>query len=194
MQKVKLVLYQILTGLTVNHAGRYPNFMLNLRVTTAQDLDQLMKIYAYAQDFMAKTGNPNQWAHSYPTAELIKADIAQKACKVIYDENGIHGVFALFAGQDPTYSYIEGGQWLNNEPYLTLHRIASDGQVHGIFQFAVDYCKKLSDNLRIDTHQDNLIMQKLIEKNGFTKCGIIYVRDHSPRLAYHYCKKMGPDL
>ncbi len=146
-----------------------------------------MEIYKYAQDFMTRTNNPNQWAHSYPTTELIKTDIDQKVCKVIYDENGIHGVFALFSGEEPTYKIIEGGKWLNNEPYLTIHRIASDGTVHGIFDFAINYCKTLSANLRIDTHSDNLIMQKLIEKNGFTKCGIIYVRNHSPRIAYHYC-------
>ncbi len=167
--------------------------MLELRAAKEQDLNRVMEIYSYAQDFMARTNNPNQWAHSYPTAELIKADIDQKACKVIYDKNGIHGVFALFSSEDPTYEIIEGGKWLNHEPYLTIHRIASDGTVHGIFDFAINYCKTLSDNLRIDTHSDNLIMQKLIEKNGFTKCGIIYVRDHSPRIAYHYCKNNGLD-
>jgi RimJ/RimL family protein N-acetyltransferase len=39
-------------------------------------------------------------------------------------------------------------------------------------------------NIRIDTHRDNAIMQHLLEKNGFVKCGIIYVEDGSPRIAY----------
>jgi phage terminase large subunit-like protein len=162
--------------------------MLSLRDAKIKDLEELMRIYRYAQDFMVKTNNPNQWSHSYPTIDLIKSDLEKKACKVIYDETGIHGVFALFTDEDPTYAYIENGHWLNNEPYITIHRIASDGQVHGIFQFAVDYCKSLSSNIRIDTHSQNLIMQKVIEKNGFIKCGTIYVRNHSPRIAYHYCQ------
>ena len=52
-----------------------------------------------------------------------------------------------------------------------------------------DYCKEDFDNLRIDTHDDNKKMQHLIEKNGFIRCGIIYVYDGSPRIAYQYIKK-----
>ena len=33
---------------------------MKIRKTTEQDSDRLMEIYAYARDFMAKTGNPNQ--------------------------------------------------------------------------------------------------------------------------------------
>lgn len=50
---------------------------------------------------------------------------------MIYDETGIHGVFALFDGAEPTYAHIEEGEWLNDEPYVTIHRLAGDGRVHG---------------------------------------------------------------
>ena len=39
-------------------------------------------------------------------------------------------------------------------------------------------------SLRADTHADNKIMQHLLEKNGFTRCGIIHVADGTPRIAY----------
>ena len=42
---------------------------------------------------------------------------------MIYDETGIHGVFALFDGAEPTYAHIEEGEWLNDEPYVTIHRL-----------------------------------------------------------------------
>ncbi|MGX8693620.1 MAG: hypothetical protein ACSW71_01810 [Methanobrevibacter sp.] len=148
------------------------------------DLDVIMSIYLIAQDFMIKSGNP-QWGHSYPTEELIQEDIENEVCHLICDDEGIHGVFALFDGIEHTYQYIEDGQWLNDEPYVTVHRIASDGKVHGIFKCAINYCKGISDNIRIDTHKSNLIMQKQIEKNGFQKCGTIYVRK-SPRIAYQW--------
>ena len=32
-------------------------------------------------------------------------------------------------------------------------------------------------------------MQHLIEKNGFQRCGIIYVEDGSPRIAYEKIKE-----
>lgn len=65
---------------------------------------------------------------------------------------------------------------LNEEPYLTIHRLAGDGQVHGLFSCALNYCKNISSNIRGDTHADNKTMQRLIEKNGFTKCGTIYAK------------------
>ena len=98
--------------------------MLNVRNAEIADLEQIMKIYRYAQDYMIESGNPTQWGHFYPDADLIKSDIDQNVCKLIYDENGIHGVFALFDGAEPTYKHIEGGNWLNEGPYLTIHRLA----------------------------------------------------------------------
>ncbi len=164
--------------------------MLHVRNAEMGDFEPIMKIYEYAQEYMIASGNPTQWGHFYPDAALIQSDIRRQVCKVLYDESGIHGVFALFDGADPTYENIENGQWLNDAPYITIHRIAGDGQVHGLFQCAVNYCKTLCQNIRIDTHADNRTMQKLIERNGFRKCGIIHVSDGSPRIAYQWAKDM----
>ncbi|MBQ6431552.1 MAG: N-acetyltransferase [Oscillospiraceae bacterium] len=160
--------------------------MLKIRDATSADLNRIMKIYRYAQEFMIRTGNPHQWGYVYPDEALIRADIRDGLCKVVCDESGVHGVFALPDGEEPTYRRIENGAWLNDEPYVTIHRIAGDGQAHGLFQCAADYCKRISDNVRVDTHADNRIMQKLIERNGFLKCGTVYVRDGSPRIAYQW--------
>ena len=160
--------------------------MLNIRNAAIADFERIMEIYKYAQDYMIRAGNPTQWGHFYPDAALINSDIRQNVCKVIYDEDGIHGVFALFEGADPTYAHIESGHWLNDEPYVTIHRLAGDGQVHGLFQCAVDYCKNISRNIRVDTHAYNKTMQRLIEKNGFRKCGTIYVSNGTPRIAYQW--------
>ena len=159
--------------------------MLRVRNAEAADFEQILHIYRFAQDYMIQSGNPNQWGHFYPEPALIRSDIRQQACKVIWDERGIHGVFALFEGADPTYAQIEGGSWLNDAPYVTIHRLAGDGQVHGLFQSALDYCSAISRNIRVDTHADNRKMQSLIEASGFTKCGIIHVEDGTSRIAYH---------
>ena len=149
--------------------------MLSVRNGTDHDYNQIMTIYRYAQEFMIRSGNPDQWGHLFPTPELVKSDIRT-------------GVFALLEGEDPTYQYIEDGEWLNDEPYITIHRIAGDGQVHGIVKCASDYCKGILSNVRIDTHKNNLVMQKQIEKNGFKKCGTIYVADGTPRIAYQWTR------
>lgn len=160
--------------------------MLSIRKATETDFDTILAIYRYAQDYMIKSGNPNQWGHTYPKPELIQKDIREGLCMVICDEREVHGVFALCEGPEPTYMYIENGEWMNDDPYATIHRIAGDGKVHGVFRCVADYCKKHYSSIRIDTHADNTTMQRQIEKNGFKKCGIIYVRDRSPRIAYQW--------
>ena len=163
--------------------------MLTIRDANDNEFEHVMKIYKYAQDFMIASGNPTQWGHFYPTEELVSQDINDRVCKVVCDGDTIHGVFALFEGEEPTYAHIEDGNWLNDAPYATIHRIASDGQAHGVFQCAVNYCKDYFNNIRIDTHADNKIMQRLIEKNGFTKCGTIIFEDGTPRIAYQWCEE-----
>lgn len=161
---------------------------MHIRKAVIDDLDVIMEIYRSAQDFMIESGNPNQWGRSYPDEDLIRSDIDNEVCHLVCDDESVHGVFALFEGAEATYQHIEDGQWLNDEPYVTVHRIASDGKAHGIFRCAVDYCKSISDNIRIDTHKNNLVMQKQIERNGFKKCGTVYVRDGSARIAYHWSR------
>lgn len=103
-------------------------------------------------------------------------------------EGIIPAVFALCPGEDPDYRRIDGGQWLNDRPYVAVHRVASDGTVHGVVRLITDWCKQLSDDLRIDTYKDNKIMQRSVEKCGFVRCGTIYVRGDSPRIAYHWTR------
>ncbi len=160
--------------------------MLHIRPATIEDLDTIMAIYRIAQDFMIETGNPNQWRHEHPARELILEDIRRGICHVICDDTGIHGIFALCRGEDPTYRKIEDGAWLNDWPYVTIHRIAGDRKVHGIFTCAMDYCKNITGNIRIDTHEDNKVMQHVLSKHGFSRCGIIYLLNGQPRIAYQW--------
>ena len=153
------------------------------------DYDRIMQIYRTAQNYMIQSGNPDQWGHFYPQPELIKKDISEGACHILYDEDGVHAVFAMFTDSEPTYTYIEDGEWLNDEPYITIHRVASDGSRHGVIKCVIDYAKSLFDNIRIDTHAQNTTMQRQLEKNGFKKCGTIYLENGSSRIAYQWAEK-----
>lgn len=157
-----------------------------IRLAKYEDLDTIMEIYAIARKYMADNGNSTQWADSYPNREMLKKDIQNEHLFVYMENNIIHGVFAFIIGPEATYSYIENGSWKDEDPYGTIHRIASDGFVKGVFNQCMDFCKKRISNLRIDTHSNNRKMQHLIEKNGFEKCGIIYVQNGTPRIAYQY--------
>ena len=156
-----------------------------IRPATFTDLDRLMEIFEAARRFMESTGNPNQWINGYPQRALIAEEISQEHCYVCQDEEGkTIGTFCFVPSPDPNYACIEDGAWLNDAPYHVIHRLASDGSEKGIFKACIDWCALQDTNLRADTHADNKVMQHLLEKNGFIRCGIIYVSNGTPRIAY----------
>lgn len=175
---------------------------LSVRKAVIDDLPQIMEIFDHARKFMKQTGNPTQWGDNYPPEEVVIDDIAVKGHMYVVvggvgtsaggtGETGaesadghIHGVFALIPGRDPTYDIIEDGAWLSDEEYSTIHRVAADGRVNGVFEAALRFSLAQTPHIRIDTHEDNAVMRHLIEKNGFQRTGMIYCRDGSPRIAY----------
>lgn len=157
---------------------------MEIRNTRPEELDEVMEIYEKARQVMRSSGNMNQWINGYPSRELIREDIASGYSYVMTDQGGIHAVFTLIDGEDPTYKVIENGQWLNDKLYVTIHRIASNGTYAHSSDICYDWALSVRDNLRIDTHQDNCIMRHVLDRNGFTECGTIYVSDGSPRIAY----------
>lgn len=156
----------------------------DIRRATVEDIPRLKEIFAIARNFMAETGNANQWAADYPSEEFIKKDIESGDCHVIVYDGKIVATFVLRPGIDPTYNNIYDGKWLNDLPYATIHRIASSGETKGVMHLAMQYAKQCYKNIRIDTHRDNLVMRKLIEKEGFKLCGTIHCWNGSERLAY----------
>lgn len=158
---------------------------MEIRVTTHKDLDQVMEIYDHARSYMREHGNLNQWVGGYPSRDLVAKDIEEKNSFVCVEEEQILGVFRFTQGVDPTYIQIYEGNWLNDEPYGVIHRIASASHKKGVASFCMDWCFHRCKSIRIDTHRDNDIMQKLLTKNGFKECGIIYLEDGAERLAFH---------
>ena len=149
-----------------------------------EDLKQVMEIYARARAFMAEHGNPNQWGTTNPPVEKVVNDIQTGRSYVCVQQNEIAAVFYYAQEVDPTYHVIEGGTWPNDRPYGVVHRIASAGTVKGAGAFCLNWAFEQCQNLRIDTHKDNFVMQNLLKKLGFVYCGIIYIADGSERLAY----------
>ena len=155
------------------------------RGATRSDLEQIMQIYARARQAMKDSGNPTQWGDNFPPQELIEEDIDTNRLFVYLVNGQLMAVFAFILGPDPTYAKIEDGQWLNDTlPYGTIHRLASAGRRHGVASEVITWCLEHCESLRADTHENNKIMQRVFEKNGFTKCGRIYTDDGTPRIAY----------
>ena len=155
------------------------------RGATRKDLPQILKIYAHAREVMKASGNPTQWGDHFPPEEQLAEDIDANRLFLYLVNGQLEGVFAFILGPDPTYRTITDGRWLNDTlPYGTIHRLASAGRQKGVAAAVITWCLEHCESLRADTHADNKAMQHLLEKNGFTRCGIIRVEDGTPRIAY----------
>ena len=154
-----------------------------IRHATLRDLLRLRQIYDSAQQYMRANGNPTQWDANYPSDELLISDLKKEQLYVMEETGEVHAVFVLAEGPDSTYAKIDGA-WLSDMDYMVIHRIASDGKSRGILSEALRFGFGKTPSIRIDTHSNNHIMQTLLKQYGFTYCGIIYLENGDPRLAY----------
>ena len=161
---------------------------MTIRKTTEADLPYIGEIYENAKRFMRESGNPHQWNKGEPNIETARKDMEQGESYVAEEDGKIQAVFMFKIGDDPTYHKIERGAWLSDAPYAVIHRIAVFKQGCGIIDECINYCFDKCPNLRIDTHEDNLPMQKALTKRGFKYCGIIHLANGEKRWAYQKIK------
>lgn len=158
-----------------------------IRRANKEDIKCIMPIYEAAKEKMRADGNLHQWSDKYPDEETLLNDIARGELYIAHDGNEIYGVFMLsFSGED-TYKEIQGA-WINDEPYAVIHRIASFGKGKNLLKDAIDFAYDKTNNIRIDTHEDNNIMRSLLDKLGFVYTGIIHLKNGDERRAYQLIK------
>lgn len=165
-------------------------YFMKVKLADNLNINSIMEVIEYAKQIMITNGNSTQWINGYPSKEVILKDIENQHGYVVIKDNEIAGYFCFIQGVNPegTYQVIEEGNWLNNEPYGVIHRLASSGKVKGVADACFEYCFSQINNLKVDTHENNIPMQNYFTKLGFECCGIIYVGDGSPRRAFQKCK------
>lgn len=161
-----------------------------VRKATYDDIPALMRLFESAKGIMRASGNLHQWGVGYPSQEVVYHDIEQGVCYVATDgtDGEIVATMAFIPGPDSTYSYIEGGAWLNDNPYHVIHRIAVAKPGKGYARQLLDWAFGCAGTVRIDTHRDNVIMHHILRKYGFTYCGVIYLANGDARDAYQLSK------
>ena len=162
--------------------------MYKIRKTEIKDIPEADAIYSAAKEFMRKSGNATQWTGNYPNGEDVRDDIEKGIGYVCEDEGEVVAVFAFAVAEEKTYNVIYDGEWKNDDPYAYIHRIAVKHHGKGIIDFCFSECFKLYPNLKIDTHRNNIPMQKVLKRSGFEYCGIIYLENGDERLAYQKIK------
>ena len=176
-----------------------------------------LEIILQAKAQMYREGK-HQWDENYPTVPILENDVRrgwgyvlvpEKDTPVqnVYDEatpffndhtgtdNGtsrqdIIAYGAVVFDGEPAYKGLWDGQWLSEQPYVVLHRlaVADRWKRQGM---AVRYMQAVCDlalsrgirSFKVDTNYDNFYMQRVFSRLGFTYCGRIRY-DAGERMAY----------
>jgi N-acetylglutamate synthase-like GNAT family acetyltransferase len=163
---------------------------MEFRKAVETDINNIMNIIKQAQAYFKKQGI-NQWQDNYPSVETISSDIADKNSYVLLKDNNIVATAAVSFDGEKTYDSIYDGDWISNNEYAVIHRIAVDNNYKGlglssqIIKNIEQLClNKGVHSIKVDTHEENISMQKLLKKNKLQYCGIIYLEDRSKRIAF----------
>ena len=166
---------------------------MEIRKTKQNEISHLMDIFAEARKTIAALGI-NQWQDGYPTEGVIRRDVERGESYALLLGGRVIGTFVMILTGDVTYDKIYDGEWKSgneNRCYLTIHRVAISVSSRGtgasseIIKSAEEFARKNGKgSIRIDTHEGNAVMRRMLEKNGFTYCGIIYLESGAERVAY----------
>lgn len=170
--------------------------MITFRHSAEADIDTMDKIVKDAVYLLGKQGI-SQWQKGYPNRELLIADIGNEIGYVLTDDEQVVGLCAVTFTEEVSYLHISNGSWLTGDgtAYATIHRMAVDANRRGrgyashMFAAIEDLARKRGmTSIRIDTHEQNLSMQRAVEKAGFIRCGNIILHGGpeagDPRIAY----------
>lgn len=155
--------------------------MSELRLMTHADLPVVMDIIKQAQAYLAAQGI-DQWQNGYPDEEAMRNDIALSQGYVLEWDGHIAACVTIAFDREPSYDTIVDGQWNTPELYACIHRLAVDARFRGMG--VSDAVMTASEALvrarsvpgiRVDTHRQNIVMQRMLIRNGYSRCGVIYL-------------------
>ena len=109
----------------------------------------------------------------------------------VIEDTKIIGTMYFAIEDEPTYHIIDGAWKTANQPYAVIHRIVVDeaykGQniAHQLLEYAIHECQHNHiHSIRIDTHKDNLSMQRFLTKHSFEVCGEITLLSGARRIGF----------
>lgn len=163
---------------------------MNLRKSKKNDIPAIIKMIGQAQEYL-KINNIDQWQNGYPNRDIIEKDIINNESYILEANGKIVASAAISFRKEPSYNKIYDGKWLSKQAYAVIHRVVVDSAYKGkgisseILKDVEDQCLQRDvHSIKVDTHPDNLSMQKLLKKNDYIYCGKIFLEDGSLRVAY----------
>lgn len=163
---------------------------MEFRKAKGKDLPFIMEIIKESQAYFKKEGI-DQWQNNYPNIDTVKRDIDKENAYVLLKDTTILAAVVVTFGREESYENIYQGSWKSSKEYAVIHRMAVSSQYKGLglASIMIKHIEKICDDkkifsIRVDTHRHNTSMKKLLEKNQFEFCGIIYLEDGAERIAF----------
>lgn len=171
---------------------------MEFRKAGAAHIERLAALYADARAAIAAF-SIDQWQDGYPRVTDIENDIRRDELWIGMTGERIDCAAALLCGKpgetsvDHTYDRIENGAWLTctRKDYAAVHRVACASWARGtgcasqLMAYLAELARENGKwSLRVDTHEGNLAMRKMLAKNEFAYCGVIYLENGDKRVAY----------
>ena len=162
----------------------------NLHLANTLDLDWICEQINACRLILA-THQSDQWQGREPSFETLQADVNfQQYYLYAVDQLRVGG--AAILPLEPAYDHLTSGKWLNDDPYWVIHRLFIRPDLHakGHGLELLNAIEALAftrgiNNLRIDTHQRNMPMRKLLIKAGYHCIGEVNLPHAGARLVYH---------
>lgn len=163
---------------------------MNFRKSSTNDIEKIVSIINDAKDYF-KENKIDQWQGVYPNQTDIKKDIANCTSYILEDKDEVVGTVSLSFEVENAY-YEICGEWLSNDKYLTIHRMAIKNSYKGsnVSSLLIKNIERITIenniySIKVDTHEDNLVMKKFLEKNGFLYCGVVQYKEENQNLVKH---------
>ena len=154
---------------------------MHIRLATLADLNDIMQVIDDAKELL-RNSNSLQWNGSdgYPNVQTFINDINNGICYIACDEDKIVGTVSIQKEKDLNYEAVPN-IW-NFTTYYSIHRIAVKKEYYHkgvaplLIEFSESFAKENNiDSIRVDTHEINKPMRRLLEKSNYVHVGTIYL-------------------
>ena len=156
------------------------------RRAVPEDMDALLDILEQAKAYLRES-SVDQWQEGYPNREALLADMEAGRGWIFECEGRPAGYECISMSPEECYRDIDGAWLTEGENYAVIHRAMAAADFRHtklaseMFSLAEDLAAGMGrQSVRVDTHRDNMAMNRLCEKLGYTFCGVVDLSSVDP--------------
>ena len=154
-----------------------------IRRAVIEDARYIQEVLEDAKKLFREDGS-DQWQDldNYPNINTTLNDIDKKQMYIYERDHQILGCIVLSKDPEEAYNEIYNGQWLTNDKYYVIHRLAVRNNFYhqGIATELIKYIFDIAKydhvhSIKVDTKKENVRMLGLLKTLGFQEVGIIHL-------------------